>query len=353
MPLASDDAFEQAHQQTLAAIAQRKGMASPQQEFIESTGALDELQPTAAKPTGNNLQRGILRSLRMAGRSDVTVPELPANDYGGGTVPVPPTVPPTGKAELSDIRALLRPERETTPPTQTIERMGPGGKVHIFGFNAQTGRYDRDEGEAPPKGSTARGAFITQQALRKEFVSHPLVKELFEVDGKYRNMEQAIAEARGNPQSMIAVDQALITMYNKMLDPMSVVRESEYARSQADIALLNRIRGKLDKIVTGGAGLTAAERKALVDMARRFYSVSRSRYDETSEFFQQNAIDAGVDPARVIQPIAPHEAAASQNGRAPAAGDVSDPLGFGRETTADPLGLRPVQEGNVDPLGIR
>jgi hypothetical protein len=103
--------------------------------------------------------------------------------------------------------------------------------------------------------------------LRKEFNNLPDVKESNMILPKIKAMESAYAESQ-KTNNYVAVDQALITLYNKLTDPNSVVRESEYARTAENIPLLNAIKGKAQKVLAGGAGLTQSERTALMTMAR-------------------------------------------------------------------------------------
>ncbi|MBU0598929.1 CHAP domain-containing protein [Patescibacteria group bacterium] len=68
--------------------------------------------------------------------------------------------------------------------------------------------------------------------------------------------------------SLNAPSQAVLIGFNKMLDPTSVVRESEYARSGEGQSLWNRISGTWDKLQQGGAGVSQAE-------LQQFYNVSK------------------------------------------------------------------------------
>ena len=99
----------------------------------------------------------------------------------------------------------------------------------------------------------------------------------------------------------MAVDQALITIFNKMTDPQSVVRESEYLRTPQDLALWNRIKGKVSKMVAGGAGLTPDDRNALLNMAKQFQSAYKSKFDELRNEYRGYAVDYGLDPETVIK----------------------------------------------------
>jgi hypothetical protein len=53
--------------------------------------------------------------------------------------------------------------------------------------------------------------------------------------------------------------QAVLVTFQKILDPTSVVRESEYARSAAGLAVLDRMAGSLERLAKGGAGVPLDE----------------------------------------------------------------------------------------------
>jgi hypothetical protein len=131
--------------------------------------------------------------------------------------------------------------------------------------------------------------------LRKEFNALPEVKEANETMPKITSMEKAYAESL-KTNNFVAVDQALITLYNKLTDPTSVVRESEYARTAMNIPTLNMIKGKAQKVLTGGAGLTVAERNALIRMARLmsdgYKEIKSNRLNE----YRGYAEGYGLDP---------------------------------------------------------
>jgi hypothetical protein len=65
-----------------------------------------------------------------------------------------------------------------------------------------------------------------------------------------------------------APSQAMLVTFQKLLDPTSVVRESEYARSGEGSSLRNRIEGAYDKLNRGGAGVT-------VEDLYQFYTLSQ------------------------------------------------------------------------------
>jgi len=113
--------------------------------------------------------------------------------------------------------------------------------------------------------------------------------------------QQAIQEARTGSGSMNAVDQSLITLLNKILDPTSVVRESEYARTPEGMSYLERMRGYLGRITKGGAGLSPSEREALYTMINKFYSVSEGMYTEQVDFYRGLAGKYNLEPENILR----------------------------------------------------
>jgi len=166
-----------------------------------------------------------------------------------------------------------------------------------------------------------RRDFKDERDLRKEFLSLPEVKEYPTVEAQTQRAVKALAEQ--GKGSNVAVDQSIITIFNKMLDPASVVRESEYARTPQDLSVLSRIKGKWDKIQKGGAGLDATERAALQRMVDNFSVIASQQYNNRVGEYKGLARDYGYNPERVVprknaldnkqppkQPITPQQAAA-------------------------------------------
>lgn len=72
--------------------------------------------------------------------------------------------------------------------------------------------------------------------------------------------------------------QAVLVTFQKLLDPTSVVRESEYARSAAGLALTSRARGAYERLAQGGAGVPLPELRKFADLAREMADAQRSSY---------------------------------------------------------------------------
>jgi hypothetical protein len=135
--------------------------------------------------------------------------------------------------------------------------------------------------------------------LRKEFNNLKEVKDYKDVRAKINVMEKALEKSK-TTKNFVAIDQALITLFNKMTDPQSVVRESEYARTPENIGIYNRLLGKIEKLRSGGAGLTAEERSALMDMAKEFYGAYHKLYSDAEKQYSEYAKGMGLSPELVV-----------------------------------------------------
>ena len=100
---------------------------------------------------------------------------------------------------------------------------------------------------------------------------------------------------------MLAGSQAILISFNKLLDPTSVVRESEYARSATGQSALETMRGFVDKLSQGGAGVTLKE----LESYQRFGQQVVQRALESTVGPERERISrlvkfAGVDPELIF-----------------------------------------------------
>lgn len=161
------------------------------------------------------------------------------------------------------------------------------------------------EGEKVPEGFKIKekesGDFKNVQALRKEVTSNPVVKQFTEVSKSKQRIDAALAEA-ATTNNFTAVDQALISSFNRLLEPDSVTMVSEYARTTADAPLINRIRANIERVTQGGR-LTDEERASLSRMSDALYGTSLNNYNQTVTWYTDIAQKQGFDPSDVIQPL--------------------------------------------------
>ena len=93
-----------------------------------------------------------------------------------------------------------------------------------------------------------------------------VVQPTREMARQLRIMEIGLAQAKAG--NMNAGSQQILVTFQKILDPTSVVRESEYARSPQGQAYLKRIEGFLQRVTQGGPGVTMEELENFVEAGR-------------------------------------------------------------------------------------
>lgn len=142
--------------------------------------------------------------------------------------------------------------------------------------------------------------FKNETTLRKEFTSLPEVKSINKIIPQVNRVNSIMKSVKAG-DNMVAVDQSLITIFNKMLDENSVVRESEYARTPQNLSLINRVQGVLTKQVQGGAGLTPNDRQALLKAINDFGTVATEAYNKQVNHYTGVAENYGLNPDNIVR----------------------------------------------------
>ncbi len=101
---------------------------------------------------------------------------------------------------------------------------------------------------------------------------------------------------KGEAGDLNATTQAIVTTFNKILDPTSVVRETEYDRSSAGQALISAIEGRIARISQGGPGLTPESLKELVDLGLTYSKNAQASITAANERARQQAEYFGLNP---------------------------------------------------------
>lgn len=136
--------------------------------------------------------------------------------------------------------------------------------------------------------------------LRKEFNNLQPVKDYRNIKTKMGSIETVYEESKSS-KNFVAIDQALISLFNKMTDPQSVVRESEYARTGQNMPVINSVIGKMEKWLKGGAGLTGEEREAIVKVAKSLNKTYEKNFNALKKEYRGYAKDYGLNPDNVIK----------------------------------------------------
>ena len=96
-----------------------------------------------------------------------------------------------------------------------------------------------------------------------------------------------------------AGDMSLLYQYVKLLDPGSVVRESEFATAAASGSFGDQVQAGVQRIATGKR-LTPELTVQFRNEAKNIFDQQQSSANQTAEQYRRLAIDYGLDPMRVV-----------------------------------------------------
>lgn len=139
-------------------------------------------------------------------------------------------------------------------------------------------------------------SFKDAGALRQEYNSLPDIKAFNEVNTAYNQIKTAVS----NPSP--ANDLAAATKFMKLLDPNSVVRESELAMAMQASGVTDRI-SNLGHRIMSGEKLTETQRKDFYDAATQFFNVAQQNKHTIDAQYIDIAQKGGLSPDLVIKKV--------------------------------------------------
>lgn len=143
--------------------------------------------------------------------------------------------------------------------------------------------------------NTGQKGFDNEIKLRSDFRSEPVYKAHQEMSSAYSQIQQSLKQ--GTP----AGDLAGATKIMKLLDPGSVVRESELGMAMSATGLLDRAQNYANMVATGQK-LTPQQRVEFQGLADALYSESVKAYNAKRDEYTGIASDYGMNPSRIAGP---------------------------------------------------
>ena len=125
-------------------------------------------------------------------------------------------------------------------------------------------------------------------------------------------MQQALdaidADKKNDKKTLNSASQTIVTAFNKILDPSSVVRESEYARTPEWQSYIDKLQWKYDQITKWWAWLTYENLKASVDLAQKFAKAYQDNQNQLAQLIRNQAKtfwlnESNILPIDVIQQL--------------------------------------------------
>lgn len=304
----------------------------------EQTAATPEVQAQAEQPGGFDAERyytavlsnpdnperdAALKYFASKKPADAEKPQL-VTVYENGQ-PVQKWLRP-GEAEGVSVGAG-KPEAESYKE-RTIS---PDGQTYIKQSSTDGGKtWKQIEGTKPYDIRASSGSsnvtvngfpketFKNERDLRNDFQGLPTTKAFREVQTSYDQIRYAL----NNPSA--ANDLTAATKFMKLLDPGSVVRESELGMAMAATGQFDRMSNYYNMLKTGQK-LTPSQRIDFYNSANGLYKAATDRYNQSATEYRTLAQDYELNPDRIAKPAAV-ENAAKPAGKAKSAGTFKDPI---------------------------
>lgn len=140
---------------------------------------------------------------------------------------------------------------------------------------------------------TPEKKFERTSKLREEYTKTPIVRDFQQVQVAYNQISGALK----SPSA--AGDLAAATKFMKLLDPGSVVRESELGMAMAATGVMDKASNYYNLLKTGQK-LTPEQRKDFMNVAGTLYKASENVVIPLQSQYRGLAAEAGVNPKSVV-----------------------------------------------------
>lgn len=159
------------------------------------------------------------------------------------------------------------------------------------------------EVQSVPLGSSSDGAggglttsqfFSFTNSIADDVRQDPDVKDFIQVRDGYERVKAGANLANGQG------DLSLLFGYMKMLDPNSVVRETEFANAEQAMGYVQQTLNLPSKAISGNR-LTPESRAQFVAAANAVYNAKKGNYDNAVNYYSSRAEAFGIDPAMVVR----------------------------------------------------
>jgi hypothetical protein len=189
---------------------------------------------------------------------------------------------------ISQIEARAK---EKTPPVMDWQRP-PEEQAAIIDFET---RRAKSLAEAKPKepGKPDRTEILDFNTVIDNFRQEPNVKDFIVVRDNARRIQGALDQGTGFG------DLSAIFAFMRVLDPNSVVRETEFKNAEEASGWLQRTLNLPGKAVSGNR-LTPMARAKIGIMVRNLYAVQKQTYDRKVEQYKKIAKKFNVDESLLI-----------------------------------------------------
>ena len=129
--------------------------------------------------------------------------------------------------------------------------------------------------------------------MRKEYQALPTIKAFNEVNTAYNQIRGSLS----NPSP--ANDLAAATKFMKLLDPNSVVRESELMMAMNATGLFDRVQNYANYVISGQK-LNASQRKDFADASSKLFEAALQSKNAEENQYVDISKEGGLNPKLVV-----------------------------------------------------
>jgi hypothetical protein len=166
--------------------------------------------------------------------------------------------------------------------------------------------------------NTGQKGYENESKLRNDFKSEPIYKDFQDMDQAYKQIKAGLSA-----KTPIG-DVAAATKIMKLLDPGSVVRESELAIAMAAAGKLDRLQNYVQMKISGES-LTPKQRVDFEALAGELHAAASQAYNAKRMEYEKTGNRYGLDPSVLGSPSAqmpkPASSAAVQTATNPKTGE--------------------------------
>jgi hypothetical protein len=289
-----------------------------QQQAIDQAAA--PATAPAAAPASANLTGGLNRDMRALlartprkeGMQFLLNQAQAAQEFGAPTAVTingKPVMVQYNKQGQSRVVADAMPYEAQSPDIRAVEYIsgrplagtGPAGITQVGQYRQQIA--PRTNVNVPVDMTGGQKGFENEMKLGSAFKSEPIYKDFNDMKSAFSQVVSSLSE--GTPIG----DVAGATKIMKLLDPGSVVRESELGIAMAAAGRLDRLQNYFNNLMTGEK-LTPTQREDFKSLANELYAAAgqaynqkRSEYEQFGNAYQFKNLGTALGPAATIPSI--------------------------------------------------
>jgi hypothetical protein len=295
--------FDNTLKQMLAAqqMSDYKNKAEARRRYEQSIAGATSMQPQAMP-----MAQGQGSQLEMLSRPEFGGGMADTETVGAlrGNLPMAQTVD-QGKANQAalDYLRTTNPEKFIELTTPKAEATPADLKKYLYavekqGYKGTLLDYEKELRSSGAQRLTVdmtggQKGFENELTLKKTFAAEPVYKAYNEMQSAYSQITDSIKSA--SP----AGDLAAATKFMKLLDPGSVVRESELAMAMAASGALDRLTN-LAQMRIAGTKLTDTQRKDFQQLSDQLFSTATATYNSKRSEFEQMGSAYGLNANRAL-----------------------------------------------------